>query len=99
MKSPDEKEKRRELQLQFQQQQKEAFITSLPMEAAVFTNLFDYLDHKLEEEGCDHSLRFTEEYLQQFNLPKQQTIAWLNANGGFCDCEVLANIEDHFEGL
>jgi DNA polymerase I-like protein with 3'-5' exonuclease and polymerase domains len=94
-----EKEKRREVQLQIQQRQKQAFIASLPMEAITFTHLFDYLDEKLEAEGCDHSLKFTEEYLQKLNFPTQTIIQWLNENGGFCDCEVLGNIEDHFEGL
>lgn len=28
---------------------------------------------------------------------RSHTIAWLKANGGYCDCEVVTNAADHWE--
>jgi hypothetical protein len=27
-------------------------------------------------------------------LPAEETITWLRANGGFCDCEAIFNVAD-----
>ena len=32
--------------------------------------------------------------LRNFYLPLKKIIEWLEENGGYCDCEVLANIEE-----
>ncbi|WP_290687210.1 DUF2695 domain-containing protein [Intestinibacter sp.] len=29
-------------------------------------------------------------------MPLEESIEWLEEHGGYCDCEVLANIEDLF---
>jgi len=36
----------------------------------------------------------TKEFLENNNLPLEESIEWIEENGGYCDCEVLANIED-----
>lgn len=48
----------------------------------------------METYGCDDTLKYTKEFLQMNNLPFQESIEWLQENGAYCDCEVLANIED-----
>ncbi len=65
----------------------------LPISLAQLHGLFDMLDQSLIE-GCDHSLRFTEEYLRLNQLSSEKVVPWLHEHGGFCDCEVLANVED-----
>lgn len=45
---------------------------------------------------CDHSHRETIQFLEQRKLPVEQTVAWLKANGGFCDCEVIYNVTDEW---
>ncbi|MBD7923165.1 DUF2695 domain-containing protein [Xanthomonas sp. Sa3BUA13] len=54
--------------------------------------MFEYLDGALSV-GCDHSLRFTRRFLQDHDLPEAAILPWLGEYGGFCDCEVLANVE------
>jgi Protein of unknown function (DUF2695) len=56
-------------------------------------DLFDYLDSK-EAAECDHTLRFTTALLQQRGHDVARIIPWLREHGAYCDCEVLANVED-----
>ena len=39
-------------------------------------------------------LSYTKKFLEDNNLPLEKSIEWLEENGGYCDCEVLDNIED-----
>ncbi len=82
---------------QYKNEQKNKFINSLPISRDIFYELFDYLDERLSEETCNHNLDMTEEFLKQRNIPIEEVENWLIENGGGCDCEVLANVEDLFE--
>jgi hypothetical protein len=53
--------------------------------------LFDWLNQP-NPPPCDHSHRFTREFLERRSLPIEPTIAWLCSNGGCCDCEVIFNV-------
>ena len=50
-----------------------------------------------EKGGCDGTLKYTAEWLK--NTAKkpafeaEQIMAWLQQHGGFCDCEVVLNVE------
>ena len=57
-------------------------------------SLGDYLDEKLGEHGCSHTLFFTKEWID-VNMPKSKKtriIKAIQGKGGFCDCEVLTNV-------
>jgi hypothetical protein len=70
----------------------------LPMSLVQLHGLCSALDQALIE-GCDHSLRFTNEYLRTNQLSSEKVVPWLHENGGFCDCEVLANVGDEWGSL
>lgn len=59
----------------------------------VLKGLFDFLEQRLSESACDDTLRFTREYIRQSVMREGETIRWLEQQGGFCDCEVLNNVE------
>ncbi|MCI7813070.1 MAG: DUF2695 domain-containing protein [Lachnospiraceae bacterium] len=62
-------------------------------------SLFDYVDAKLEENGCDHSRRFTKQWLVE-NIPQEQhevILKELEDMGGYCDCEVMMNCYEEYE--
>ena len=62
-------------------------------------SLFDYLDEKLEEDGCDNTLRYTKEWLE-INLPEDQheaILAEMEEMGGYCDCEVVFNCYEDYQ--
>lgn len=89
-----DKSKRKELQKKYVEEQKKDFIENIPFSPSLFESLFNYLDEVLEEHGCDDTLKYTERFLEDNELPVKKSLNWLRDNGGFCDCEVLANVED-----
>ncbi|MTG98829.1 DUF2695 domain-containing protein [Myroides sp. BIT-d1] len=93
-----EKQRKRELKQQWQEEQQRLFEESLPMERAFFTQLFDALDEQLEICGCDHTSSKTVEILNRIDIKNiEGVVVWLREHGGYCDCEVLWNVEEYFE--
>lgn len=70
----------------------EAFIENLPAPKGKLEDLFDYLEMKLESADCDHSLRYAMQFMMEKRLNFPKVTAWLNNNGGYCDCKVLEQI-------
>lgn len=74
------------------------FENSLPIPREKFTQLFDYLDKNLNEFGCDDFLTLTSKFLQKSEIKNIDEIKkWLCEKGGYCDCEVLNNVQEMFE--
>ncbi len=65
----------------------------MPISKVHLTQLFDHLDVALAE-GCDHTLSLTRTFLQTHQLSEATIVPWLGEYGGYCDCEVLANVEE-----
>jgi len=74
-------------------EERERYLESLPATREEIEDLFDYLDKRLQDESCVHNLRFTMQFLMEKRLNMPRVMSWLNENGGYCDCEVLQNIE------
>jgi hypothetical protein len=51
------------------------------------------LNSALPRDGCDRTRRLTEQWLLQRGHNVLAVLAWLDTQGGYCDCEVLANVE------
>lgn len=97
MNGQSEKDKRKEILRQLKEKEKAAFYSSLPMAKDIFQQLFDHLDENLGDE-CDDELTLTTQFLQEKGIENiDKVVEWLNNNGGYCDCEVLANVEEKFE--
>jgi hypothetical protein len=96
MPSNAELERRKALLRGLAEQHHAQAIAALPLPREALTALFDHLDQALGA-ACDHSLRFTRQFLQQQALDEATVVPWLQANGGYCDCEVLANVEDAWQ--
>jgi len=73
---------------------KKSQTASLPMPAEMSNQLLESLDERLSEVDCDHTHRFTEEFLAEADVDAEEVVAWLVEHGGVCDCEVLASLED-----
>ncbi|HEX8332097.1 MAG TPA: DUF2695 domain-containing protein [Segetibacter sp.] len=95
MPSHEEKLKRKQILDDLSRTQKETFEKSLPISRENFRLLFDFLDNELSD--CDDTLKLTQEFLQESKIANVDlVIQWLEEHGGYCDCEVLANIEEEF---
>ncbi|MCC4591381.1 DUF2695 domain-containing protein [Xanthomonas sacchari] len=66
-----------------------------PLPKETLWALFDYLNEALAD-GCDHSLRLTTQFLASRDVAPESVIPWLGSHGGFCDCEVLFNVEERW---
>ncbi|GGF16919.1 DUF2695 domain-containing protein [Hymenobacter cavernae] len=99
MSAKDEKQKRKALLNSFKQQQRDEKLAGLPLPLTELKALFDYLDEELSETDCGDTLRLTKQFLQERNLPVATVTEWLGNHGGYCDCEVLANVEEKFEDI
>jgi len=73
-------------------EQLKSFLDTLPAEKEQFEDLFDFIEFRLERETCNHSLRFAMQFMMENNLNFPKLTAWLQQNGGFCDCKVLEQI-------
>jgi Protein of unknown function (DUF2695) len=74
------------------------FENSLPMSRENFKKLFDYLDVELTNKGCNHNNTITQNLFAQNSIvDSDKVIEWAADKGGYCDCEILANVKDIFD--
>lgn len=56
--------------------------------------LLDYIDRQMAFRNCKGNLSITIEFLHKIGCKDiDGTVSWLKEHGGYCDCEVLANID------
>ena len=68
------------------------------MGRAFFLDLFDFLDEELSENECKENTSLTEVFLAHNDIENvKEVLQWLADRGGYCDCEILANVEGYFE--
>lgn len=78
-------------------QQRQLAQAAFPMSSALLQALFEAVQAQVDENGCDHTLRFSSQWIAQHHQPQEQIVGWLKQHGGWCDCEVVANALDHWE--
>lgn len=96
MTSKEEKRRRAALVHAIVDEDTKKAIEAMPASLAHLGQLFDHLDAELEN-GCDHTPKITTEFLATHNLKIERVLSWLRDQGGHCDCEILANIEEAWE--
>jgi hypothetical protein len=95
MSSQSEIDRRKALRREAEERARADEEARMPMSKAQLAELFDHLDVALGK-GCDHTLRFTRAFLSGHDLSEAAIVPWLAEYGGYCDCEVLANVEEHW---
>ncbi len=63
------------------------------LNAEQLDELLDVLDAELGDHPCDHSLQFTLAWARSNGVDAAILAGSLEHFGGYCDCEVLANVE------
>jgi hypothetical protein len=95
-----DKKERKEIRNKLAEKELAEFKNNLPVNESIFSALFDFLDIQLNKKSCNHTTILTRTFLDEKGVPNvTRVIDWLADNGGFCDCEVLANVEDLFDYL
>ena len=88
------KPRQEELKRAFKHQERQRLIDSIPISHEDLRDLFDHLDRGGIE--CDHTFRETTSFLEARGLSVGRVTAWLREYGGFCDCEVIYNVDEKF---
>lgn len=91
------REQRKAMLRAMKERERAAAEAALPLPRTDLAALFDHLDAQLGEEPCDDTLRHATEFLAARGLDVAAVADWLRAQGGHCDCEVLANVEEQWE--
>ena len=55
------------------------------------------MDHELGKRDCDKDYKITDSFLKKKGIKNDKIFEWFKKNGGYCDCEILNNIEEKFE--
>jgi hypothetical protein len=76
----------------------QAFLDSLPTGQDTISDLIDFVEDELSENECNHSLQYSMKYMMDNRLNFPKITSWLNDNGGYCDCKVLAEIAPIWRG-
>ena len=87
----EEGERRRAILRGLKEKEHADFLAALPAPKSDIRDLFDYLD---SDEPCDNTLRRAVVFINERSLPEERVKSWLEEHGGYCDCEVIFNVED-----
>ena len=90
---PEDRDRKKTWKEQKRQKSQIAF----PLPNELLESLFVSVEAHVAKEGCDHTHRFTDRWLTENKYPRTPILEWLEEHGGFCDCEVTANAQDHWE--
>jgi hypothetical protein len=105
MPSKAEKERRKALVQQIQQKERAEARARKPIADADLKALFEHLETTLfEQRGdkiwchCDHTLNKSRAFLESRAVQNVDEICtWFGEYGGYCDCEVAANVTESWE--
>jgi hypothetical protein len=92
-----DKQRKKELKRRWRDNQRAEARAALPLSFDELKAMFDMLDAELPRHGCDRTRRLTRRWLEGRGHDVEPVFAWLDQHGGFCDCEVLANVEQHVD--
>jgi hypothetical protein len=90
-------EGQKRMKAEWRDQQRKAALAGLPLPVSELKAMFDMLDVEIPRQGCDHTRRLTRVWLESGSHDIERVFAWLDTQGGFCDCEILANVEQQVD--
>jgi len=74
-------------------QEYESKWVQLALTPGQLADLGQFIGRQLTATPCDHTLRITETWLRNQDIPDANAVVeGLRNHGGYCDCEVLANV-------
>lgn len=54
-------------------------------------SLFEHLERRLNRNSCDHTLKYSIEWVKKNQLEPNTLLTYFHRQGGYCDCEVILN--------
>lgn len=68
--------------------------SELPALKEDLKELIDTVDKRVGDNRCDHTMRHTVDFIRERGMDEERVIAWLHRYGGYCDCEVVMNVDN-----
>ncbi len=88
-----EDQQRRDVRRAYKETERGRAREAMVLDEAQLSDLLDYLGVHVAEAGCDHTLRFTEAWASERGIESSVFVRSVKQFGGYCDCEVVANVE------
>jgi hypothetical protein len=93
MASKDEKAERKRLKDEYLRAQHAAGAARMPLDRARLEALLEHVEAAVDANGCDHTLAATEAWAAREGIDLKRLHEGLEEYGGFCDCEVVMNVD------
>ena len=87
----------REIKKSWLENERQKLRDSVPMPIFELKGLLEFLE--AADFDCDHTDANTVRYLESRKLDVARITAWLRDQGGYCDCEVLANVASECDAI
>jgi hypothetical protein len=98
MAAKDEKARRKQVKDQYLRNEHAEHAAKMPLDRDQLQSLLAHVEDRVERDGCDHSRRATDAWAAANDLDLDQLHTGLEEYGGYCDCEVVMNVDpDLFE--
>lgn len=91
--SKDERGRRKQLKDAYLRTQHAASAARMPLERTQLEALLVHVDDAVEANGCDHSWAVTDDWAAGEGVDLKALHEGLEEYGGFCDCEVVMNLD------
>jgi Protein of unknown function (DUF2695) len=89
----DDKARRKRLKDEYLRAQQAASAVRMPLGRGQLGALLTHVDAAVDADGCDHTLRATDVWAMSNDVDLERLREGLEAYGGFCDCEVVMNVD------
>jgi hypothetical protein len=94
MRPGPDKARRRQLRDDYKKAERAARLSLLKLDRGQLAALIDFIDPRVEAEGCDHTTRFGEQWARENGVEWNDLAEGLQEFGGYCDCEIVMNCND-----
>jgi hypothetical protein len=91
--SKEEKAGRKRLKDEYLRAQQVASAAWMPLDRGQLERLVAHVEAAVETDGCEHTLAATEAWATREDVDMERLRRGLEEYGGFCDCEVVMNVD------
>ena len=93
MASEDQEAERKRLRDEYLRAQQAASAVRMPLDRVQLDALLDRVDAAVVANGCDHTLAATDAWAVEQGIGLERLHEGLEEYGGYCDCEVVMNVD------
>jgi hypothetical protein len=94
-----DKARRKELLRQCVEEEQTKARGNFPLPDETLEGFFTQLEMAMHNHGCFHDIRHSQKIIDAMSLADEQAntlLDWCAENGGYCDCEICANTQEHW---